>query len=162
MTRKLFILVFGAAISGQVNASCTLHLVSNSESVAGVMPLTFPISSFTFTIDADAPNDSTVPILEKVAQPQGLAVIYYCTSVDRYGKNVGPVLGQDLGNGLFATNIDGIAIKPAWNNGAAMVISTHRASCLPLSVRAFRPKKVFGRILQLHTSDSNSIKLKIR
>ncbi|KJG85049.1 fimbrial protein [Yersinia pestis] len=119
MTRKLFILVFGAAISGQVNASCTLHLVSNSESVAGVMPLTFPISSFTFTIDADAPNDSTVPILEKVAQPQGLAVIYYCTSVDRYGKNVGPVLGQDLGNGLFATNIDGIAIKPAWNNGAA-------------------------------------------
>ncbi|PVF11954.1 fimbrial protein, partial [Yersinia pestis] len=45
MTRKLFILVFGAAISGQVNASCTLHLVSNSESVAGVMPLTFPISS---------------------------------------------------------------------------------------------------------------------
>ncbi len=64
--------------------------------------------------------------------------------------------------GFFATNIDGIAIKPAWNNGAAYGYF-NSSGIMPAFEREGVPtEEGFGRILQLHTSDSNSIKLKIR
>lgn len=116
MTRKLFILVFGAVITGQVDAICIIDTESDK---GGSLPSTLSVPALTITIDADAPADTTKYIGWADTPTQGTRVTYVdCAIGNPYGKNVADLLGNDLGNGLFATNIDGIAIKPMWNNGA--------------------------------------------
>ncbi|CNF17241.1 fimbrial protein [Yersinia mollaretii] len=117
MTRKLFIVLAGAALSGQAHAICEIDIGSEP---GGSPPSTMTAPSLTITIDADAPADTSKFIAEANTAVQGVKVTYHhCEIGNPYGKNVTAMLGADLGNGLFATNIDGIAIKPRWNNGEA-------------------------------------------
>ncbi|WP_174847312.1 fimbrial protein [Yersinia artesiana] len=117
MTRTLFILAFGAITAGQASAICTIDTESDK---GGSLPSTMSIPGLILTIDADAPADTTKFIAEADSAMQGTRVTYVdCAIGNPYGKNVAALLGNDLGNGLFATNIDGIAIKPMWNNGGA-------------------------------------------
>ncbi|HHL2561232.1 TPA: fimbrial protein [Yersinia enterocolitica] len=115
MTRTLFILAFGAMTAGQANAICTIDTESDK---GGSLPTTMNIPGMILTIDADAPADTSKFIAEANSAAQGVRVTYVgCAIGNLYGKNVAALLGNDLGNGLYATNIDGIAIKPLWNNG---------------------------------------------
>lgn len=117
MKRELFILLVGAVITGQTHAICTIDTTSDK---GGVLPTTMTVPAFTITIDADAPADTSKFIAEANTAIQGERVSYVdCADGNPYGKNVAPLLGASLGNGLFATNIEGIAIKPMWNNGGA-------------------------------------------
>lgn len=117
MTRTLFILAFGAITAGQASAICIIDTESKD---GGSLPSTMNIPALTITIDADAPADTSKFIAEADSATQGTRVTYVdCAIGNPYGKNVGILLGADLGKGLFATNIDGIAIKPMWSNGAA-------------------------------------------
>ncbi|MGE4802229.1 fimbrial protein [Yersinia hibernica] len=117
MKRELFLLLVGAAITGQAHAICTIDTTSDK---GGVLPTTMTVSALTIMIEADAPADTSKPIAEANTAIQGDRVSYVdCAVGNPYGKNVAPLLGASLGNGLFATNIEGIAIKPMWNNGGA-------------------------------------------
>lgn len=117
MNKKLLILAFGAAITGQAQAICTIDTTSEDR---GILPSTMTVPAFVITIDADAPADTTKFIAEADTATQGDRVTYVdCAIGNPYGKNVSTLLGASLGNGLFATNIEGIAIKPLWNNGGA-------------------------------------------
>lgn len=113
MTRKLFILLFGAAISGQANALCEVDL---SE---GGYPQTLTIPAFTVFIDADAPNSASQPIaLEESAQNGILVSFHKCLTGSPYGRAVTSLVkGPAVQDRMFTTNIPGIVIKPMWNNG---------------------------------------------
>ncbi|CNK81649.1 fimbrial protein [Yersinia aldovae] len=125
MTRKLFILALGVVIAGQAEAICTIDTESDK---GGSLPSTMTLPALTITIDADAPADTTKFIAEANTSTQGTRVTYTdCVLGNPYGKNVAAMLGADLGKGLFATNIDGIAIKPMWNNGGAFGTFNTRA-----------------------------------
>ncbi|CNH99501.1 fimbrial protein [Yersinia pekkanenii] len=126
MIRKLFILVCGAVFAGQANAACVVDTISAE---GGSPPSTMTISAFTITIDADQPADSTKYISDVNTATQGFLVSHdQCVTGNLYGKNVTAMLGESLGNGLFATNIDGIAIKPLWNNGGNPAYGTFNSS----------------------------------
>jgi hypothetical protein len=117
MTRKLFILLFGAALSGQANAFC---VIDTTPPDGGAPPATYTIPSIVIAIDADQPVSITQPVAQEATSPLGTVISFdQCITGDQYGKNVTNLLGVSLGNNLFATNIKGIAIKPRWNNGSA-------------------------------------------
>lgn len=119
MIKKLCIILAGVGLASQANAACVIDLAPPD---GGVPPTTLTTAPLNITIDADAPADTSkiIPGGEAVTGTQGTKVTYVnCVDGEAYGKETTAMLGASLGNGLFATNIDGIAIKPLYNNGAA-------------------------------------------
>lgn len=118
MIKKLCIILAGVGLAAQANAACVIDLTPPD---GGVSPTTLTTAPLTITIDADTPADTTIfiPGAEANTPVQGTPVTYIgCVTGEQYGKETTAMLGPSLGNGLFATNVDGIAIKPLWNNGA--------------------------------------------
>jgi type 1 fimbria pilin len=115
MTKTLLILILSTTlVSLHANAFCIL----DTSAEGGTSPTTLQIPDQVVTIDADLPADSSNKIAYSDSNVQNPRVSYIqCVQGDLYGKQSMPVLGAPLGNGLYATNIDGLAIKPLWNNG---------------------------------------------
>jgi type 1 fimbria pilin len=117
MIKKLCIILAGVGLASQANAACVIDL---STPDGGTTPTTLTTAPLNITIDAGAPADTTIfiPGAEANTSAQGTPVTYInCVTGELYGKETTAMLGANLGGGLFATNVDGIAIKPLWNNG---------------------------------------------
>ncbi|MGQ8776514.1 fimbrial protein [Serratia sp. NA_112.1] len=104
--------------SSQVSAECVLDTSSES---AGVPPTTLFIPGFTLFIDADAPADTAILLKDsgRDSSRGGKVRFVNCEIGEAYGKNVTPLLLPTPTRSLFNTKVEGIAIKPRWNNGEA-------------------------------------------
>lgn len=118
MMKKIFIILAGVTLASQAQAACVIDL---STPGGGTTPTTLSTAPLTIHIDADTPADTSIfiPGAEANSNVQSTPVTYTgCVTGELYGKETTAMLGASLGNGLFPTNIDGIAIKPLWNNGS--------------------------------------------
>ncbi|NDJ56608.1 fimbrial protein [Enterobacteriaceae bacterium 4M9] len=104
-------------ISLHAAAQCELDTTTE---LGGVSPTTLNIGQMRIAIDADAPVDTVNPIIRLESNPQQGKISYVnCVPGENYGKSVTELLSTMLSDKMFASNIDGLAIKPKWNNGEA-------------------------------------------
>lgn len=104
------------AVTSSAYAVCE---VDTTSPLGGVVPTTLNIPSFTIHIDADMPVDTAIPITGRDSNLDGLVSFHNCEVGEAYGKSVTSLLTASPTQHLFNTNVEGIAVKPRWNNGAA-------------------------------------------
>ncbi|ANS44539.1 fimbrial protein [Serratia inhibens] len=129
--------------SSQASAQCVLDTSSED---AGVPPTTLFIPGFTLFIDADAPADTAILLKDsgRDSNRDGKVRFINCEIGEAYGKSVTALLPPSPTQNLFNTKVEGIAIKPRWNNGIAFGHFPSRAS---MTANAFEyPAVSFFRI----------------
>ncbi|EKS6740517.1 fimbrial protein [Enterobacter ludwigii] len=114
--KKTLLLFSGLVATSPALAVCE---VDTLPPLGGAAPTTLNIPSFTIKIDADTPVDTALPITGLDSNQDSLVSFHNCEVGEAYGKSVTALLTASPTQHLFNTHVEGIAVKPRWNNGAA-------------------------------------------
>jgi len=114
--RNSFLFVTGAFLSQSALAVCT---VDPDPQFGGANRTTLTIPGYTFYVDAGAPVSDT-PLNFKNSTMQNVTLSFKdCVDGEAYGKTALPPLAPTGKKNYFTTSVEGISVRPRWNNGAA-------------------------------------------
>lgn len=113
--RKSFLLIIGALLSKSALAACTWD---SDPAFGGSQATTLEISGYTIFVDAGAQVDSVISSVNSNAQSRQIS-FKDCEIGELYGKTALPPLTSTGQVRLFNTSVDGLSVRPAWNNASA-------------------------------------------
>ncbi|PIF22984.1 fimbrial protein [Candidatus Pantoea floridensis] len=113
--RNSFLFVTGAFLSQSALAVCT---VDPDSQFGGANRTTLTIPGYTFYVDAGAPVSDT-PLNYENSTTQNVTLSFKdCEIGEAYGKTALPPLAPTGKKNYFTTSVEGISVRPRWNNGA--------------------------------------------